>query len=445
MRRSLQGRWRKTMSVLKRLALVTAVLLVLAAIATRLSYRSEANDMDAALLTPAAESATDRTIRDAQARVTALPDNAGALDQLAYAYLQRARETADSTFYGSAEGLFQKSLSLRSDDQAALIGLSSVSLSRHDFAKARDFAQRAVDSGPETPAAFGALGDAQMELGQYDEAVVSYQQMVNLRPDLNSYVRVSYAREIHGNIGGAVQAMQLAVEAAGPTGENAAWVRMQLGNLYFNSGRLADADAQYTHSLQAFPGYVHAIAGRARVAAANGNFGRAEDLYDRAVKRMPVVQYVVALGDVYQLDGKPEEARRQYDLVGAISQLAQANGVNTDLEIALFDADHDLNSTDAVRQAQAVYEAAPSIPSADVLAWALFKSGDATSARKYIEEALRVGTKDAAIHYHAGLIYKALGNTDAARSDLEKANAVNPHFSPLQAPIAQQALAELGG
>ena len=433
------------MSMTTRLALVTAVLLVLAAVAIRLSYRGEANDTDAALLTPAVESATDRTIRDAQARVTALPDNAGVLDQLAYAYLQKARETADSSLYTSAERLFQKSLSIQPGGQAAIVGLSSVSLSRHDFARARDFAEQALDVGPATPAAFGALGDAQMELGQYDDAVVSYQRMVDLRPDLNSYVRVSYAREIHGDIAGAVQAMQLAVEAAGPKGENAAWVRMQLGNLYLNGGRLDEADAEYTQSLEAFPGYVHAIAGRARVAAAHGDYGRAEDLYDRAVTRMPIVQYVVALGDVYQLDGKLDDAQRQYDLVRAIAQLAQANGVNTDLEIALFDADHDLNPADAVRQAKAVYDAAPSIPSADVLAWALFKSGDPAAAQKYIDEALRLGTKDAAIHYHAGLIEKALGNTDAARSDLQTAIAINPNFSPLQAPIAQQALTDLGG
>ena len=433
------------MSNLTRLAIATALMLVLGAVAIRLSYRGAGNDAEAALLTPAAGSTTDQAIKDLQQRLTVLTNDPDTLDQLGFAYLQKVRETGDSSLFSSAENTFHESLAQRAGGQDALVGLSSVALSRHDFAGALDLAQQAVDAGPAMPDAYGALGDAQMELGRYDDAVRSFQTMVNLRPDLSSYVRVSYAREVHGDIDGAIAAMKLAVEAGGIKGENVAWTHFQLGNLYFNRGDIDGADQQYVASLEAFPGYVHGVAGRARVAAARGDYGTAEGLYQQAVNRMPIVQYVVALGDVYTADGKRDEAKHQYDLVGAINQLYKSNGVNTDLEIALFYADHDRNLDEAVSQAQSVYSSSPSIPSADVLAWSLYKSGDLAGAEGHIQEALRLGSKDASIHYHAGMIYKALGDNDHARQELKTALSLNPNFSPLQAPIAQRALSELGG
>jgi tetratricopeptide (TPR) repeat protein len=433
------------MSKLSRLAIVTAVLLVLAAVTAAMTYRGDASDNEDALLTRATQTATDRLISEAQTRVTSLPGQADPLDALAYAYLQKARETADSSLYTKAEKLFGESLQVRPQGQAAIVGLSSVSLARHDFAKALDYAKQALSAGTATPAVYGAMGDAQMELGQYSEAVASFQRMVDFRPDGDSYVRVSYAREIAGDTEGAIEAMKLAVEAAGPHGETAAWVRMQLGNLYFNSGHVDEAEAQYIASLEAFPGYVHAIAGRARVAAAKGDLGRAEELYETATTRIPVVQYIAALGDVYTADGRPEDAAREYGLVEAIAGLQRSNGVNTDLELAVYYADHGVNIDEAVTQARAVHDAAPSVPAADALGWSLYKSGDAAAARPFADEALRFATQDASLYYHAGMIEKALGNTEAARADLQKALEINPHFSPLQASIAEQALAEVGG
>ncbi len=431
------------MSNLQKFAWATAALLVFAGATALLSYRSDSGDASAPT-SVVQTSQTDITIRNLQTRLQTLPEDTASLDQLGFAYLQKARETADPSLYTSAEGVFGESLSLEPGGQQALIGLSSVQLARHDFAGAHDLAEQALTSGSATPTVYGALGDALMELGRYDEAVAAYQQMVDLRPDLDSYVRVSYAREIHGETDGAIEAMQLAVTASGTKGENAAWVRMQLGNLYFNQGDLDQAAQQYADSLAAFPGYVHALAAQGRVAAARGDYGDAAAFYEQAVARIPVVQYVVALGDAYEADGKPEDAQRQYELVNAITELNKANGVNTDLEIALYNADHDRNLDAAVSQAQAAYESAPSIPSADALAWALFKSGDSAGAREYIDEALRLGTRDASIHYHAGMIYNALGDEAAARDHLQTALDINPHFSLIGAPIAQQTLEDLG-
>lgn len=60
--------------------------------------------------------------------------------------------------------------------------------------------------------------------------------MINIRPDLGSYSRVSYVRELKGDIQGAIDAMKSAVTAGSPVTENTAWCRIQLGNLFYNKG-----------------------------------------------------------------------------------------------------------------------------------------------------------------------------------------------------------------
>jgi len=188
---------------------------------------------------------------------------------------------------------------------------------------------------------------------------------------------------------------------------------------------------------------VHGLAGLARVLAARGDQEGAIALYRRVVQRFPVPEYVVALGDVYRAAGRPDEAARQYDLVDAINRLYQANGVNTDLEMALFFADHNLRLDEALRQAQAEYQRRPSVQAADVLAWALYKSGRYQDALKYSREALRLGSQDPLMLFHAGMIHHRLGNSERAREYLERVDEINPAFSVLYAETAAETLQQL--
>ena len=315
---------------------------------------------------------------------------------------------------------------------------------RHDFTQALTFAQQARDLDAEDPDANGALGDALIELGRYDEALAAFQVMLDTRPDLNAYVRVAYARELHGDLEGAIEAMRLALEASRPTGETAAWVRSQLGNLYFNRGEFASAGEQYEASLSAFPGYIHALAGLARVAAANKDYDQAIKLYSDVVSRQPVLEHVAALGDVYDAAGREDDAQRQYELAAAIDSLYRANGINTDVEMALFLADHDLSLDEALAQAHAAYEAQPgSIRTADVLSWALYKSAHYDEAAVHSKEALGLGTQDPLLLFHAGMISHELGDDDEAREYLSRALDANPRFSVLYADEAAGVLAEL--
>jgi tetratricopeptide (TPR) repeat protein len=158
---------------------------------------------------------------------------------------------------------------------------------------------------------------------------------------------------------------------------------------------------------------------------------------------MPLPEFVIALGDVYTVAGQPDAANEQYALVDAMTQLYTNNGVDTDVEMALFRADHDRDLGQGLEQARAGYEQRPSIKAADVLAWTLYKTGNFTEARTYSQEALKLGTKDALMLFHAGMIESALGNRIAATEYLESALRINPFFSVRYVPVALSTLSQM--
>jgi tetratricopeptide (TPR) repeat protein len=286
------------------------------------------------------------------------------------------------------------------------------------------------------------MADAQVELGRYDEAVQTVQKMVNLRPDLNSYSRVSYMRELYGDVDGALEAMRAAVQAGRPGSEQWLWTLTHVGHLYMNRGDLAQAETVYAQVLAARPDYPYALAGRARVLAAQGHSAQAIALYTQLIDRLPLPEFVIALGELYEAGGQLEPARQQYELVEVMQELNAAAGMNVDLEMALFSASHGADPAAAVEQARAAYAQRPTLFAADTLAWALYRTGDYAEAWRYSQEALRLGTRDALLHFHAGMIAQKRGDAASAHTHLQAAVQINPHLSPLYAPIAQQALRE---
>ena len=156
---------------------------------------------------------------------------------------------------------------------------------------------------------------------------------------------------------------------------------------------------------------------------------------------MPTPQYVTELGDLYRVSGQPGRAAAQAKLLGVEEQLFRANGVNIDLEISLFSADHHGDLTRGLRAAQDEYKRRKSVFVADALAWQLHVNGRDAEALTHADEALRLGTRSALFHFHRGMMELSLGHTDAARADLQQALAINPHFSLLHVPEARAALA----
>jgi tetratricopeptide (TPR) repeat protein len=385
---------------------------------------------------------TDSQIETLQARLRQNPDDQRAYVLLSAVYLQKVREAGDPTYYGKTEEALRRALDLRPDDFAAMTQMGALALARHQFREALDWGEKARAISPGTAMIYGVIGDAQVELGQYGAALETFQTMVDLRPNLSSYSRASYMRELHGDVAGAIEAMQRAVQAGGPNAENTNWTRVQLGHLYFNSGKLAEAEAQYNQALASYPGYVHAIAGLARVHAARGEYDEAIKLYTDATSRMPLPEYVIALGDVYEASGHSQKAQQQYDLVRVMERLYAANGVDTDLEMALFEANHGQGQQidEALTLARRALEKRPTVYAKDVLAWTLFQDQQYAVAADMSRQALQLGTRDALLYFHAGMIALKLGDETQARDYLERALSINPHFSILYAEQAQRTL-----
>lgn len=390
-----------------------------------------------------ASSSTDELAEQLQQGLKAAPQDWRAYSLLGVVYLQRARETGDPSYYSKAEGVLQRALELEPSDYTAISAQGALALARHQFSSAMEWGQSAIELNPNKTYAYGVVADAQVELGQYEQAAQTLQTMVDLRPDLSSYARISYLRELYGDTEGALDMMQRAVGSGGTNLENRAWTITQLANLYFNVGRLDQAELEYRRALEILPGYMYGLAGLGRVRAAQGRIDEAISLYEKATAVIPLPEFVIALGDLYDRAGKPEQAQKQYDLVRTIQQLYQANGVNLDMELALFNADHDVNPAATVTQARAAFVRHPSIHGADVLAWALYKAGDYQKAEGYAQQALHLGTKDALKLFHAGMIAYRLGQRDRARDYLTQALTINPHFSILYADQAQSTLEEL--
>ena len=335
------------------------------------------------------------------------PGNAAANALLGQAYLQRARESGDPGYYTKAEILFERALKTRPQSIDAMIGKASLLMARHDFREAKDVAMKALQMNPDVVATYGVLTDAQVELGEYDAAIQSLQAMVQKKPNLSSYSRVSYIRELNGDIDGAIVAMKMAIDSGAPNAENTAWCMVQLGNLYLNNHQVEQAAGAYELALSRFPGYAHAFAGLARVAEARGNLADAIEQYRRAMDRIPLAEFAMSLARVYMQAGMADEAKAQTDLVDAIQKLYEANGVSMDIEMAVFNADRGRNLEQALSVARAEWHSRKSVRVADAYAWTLYRAGRYAEAREMMPQALRLGTRDPLFLRHAEAIAQA--------------------------------------
>jgi len=382
------------------------------------------------------------TLRDeGGARALPVVADSASLTSLGLAYQQRARETADASYLTRSEEALTRAQRLGPPDATIVGGLASLELARHDFARALVLARQARALAPDAARPFALLGDALVELGRYREAFAAFDELAARKPGLTAYSRIAYARELLGDRAGAREAMTLALDSASGRGEPTAWTRIELGRLAFGEGRLALARRHFRAALAAFPGYPYAFEALARVAAAEGDLRLAAALARRAAEAVPLPLFVGTLGDVERARGHLAAANGQYALVGAIGRLLRANGVRTDLELALFDLDHGRRLRAALAQAVRAHRARPSVQSEDVLAWALYRNGRCTEALAHSRRALRLGTRDATFAFHRGMIERCLGRGSAAKRWLRSALELNPHFSLVWAPVARRYVA----
>ena len=387
-------------------------------------------------------SATAAEIVRLQALVLADPADADAERDLGFALAQRVRETADPSLYGPAMDAFQAALRLDPDDAVALVGVAGIQLGKHAFADALETAAAALRLSPSLVAAHAAKVDALVELGRYDDADAAAGIMLGLRADLSTLARSSYLAELHGHLPAALAAMRQAAASPGLAPENSAYVQALLGNLLVASGDPAAAAAAYGTALDLVPDHPPSLLGQGRLAVGAGRLEEAIDRFARAAAVVPLPEYVIALGDAQAAAGRSADAARSYDLARAEIQLFKAAGVVVDVDLALLEADHG-DPVAALGYAMTAVRATPTVRAADAVAWALHRLGRDRDALSDVQAALRLGSIDPVIRYHAGAIEAALGDVKAARRDLIRALETDPGFSAAGAAEARRILASL--
>jgi tetratricopeptide (TPR) repeat protein len=353
-------------------------------------------------------------------------------------YQQRTADTGDPSHYVPAARALREALRLEPRNLLATIALGTLELSRHRFSEALVLGRRAVDLSPTTARGYGIVGDALLELGRYGEAFETFDRMTALKPSLSSYARISYARELAGDVTGAAEAMRLARDAAAGSPDDQAWASVQLGKLYASHGRVADAVREYRAGLALSPGYADSYDALARVEAGRGRLGRAIQFERRALERLPHPDHFFTLGDFYAAAGNDRAAERAYAAARAAFRHEARAGARVELELALFLTDRGLELRRALSLAREAWRARPSIDGEGVLAWALARNGRCGEALDHSRRALRLGTRDAVKFFHRGMIERCLGDREKARSWFRRALRLDPHFSVLWTPVARK-------
>ena len=393
----------------------------------------------------AAELAKGFSAGDTQAEVAGLqaelrlnPHDVKALGTLGLAYQQRVRETGDPTYYTKADGILHRALALAPRDLIATAGLGQLALSRHQFRHALAIGRRARAISPTTAGVYGIIGDAEVELGRYRDAFRAFDRMAAIKPDVASYARVSYARELRGDVTGAERAMELAGSSAVGEREPSSWTHVQLGLLYLGHSHPGLALRELRLALALDPSYYVALDGMAQVQASLGHLRTALAYERQAVDRVPLPAQVGLLGDLYRAVGNRSAASREYALIDVIERLLAANGVRNDLDVALFDVDHGMRLAHALVLARKGYAERPSVVGDDVLGWALARNGRCTAALPWSQRSLRLGTRDAVKYFHRGMIERCLGHDADAGVWFRRALTLNPRFSVVWAPVARR-------
>jgi tetratricopeptide (TPR) repeat protein len=408
----------------------------------------------ASLMTPA-PTGNAYVIHTAQAIVTRNPRDAAAYAGLGEAYFQRARETGDVSDYQLAEESLSKSLDLVSADfsaDTALGTMAEVCMGEHRFADALNYSLKALSLGTGDVSPFAIVGDAYADMGEYDKAAAAYGRLTPRDMTLSpraAYARdsrLSYLKFVAGDTTAAISMMKTAVtegvEAQLPS-ENLAWLYFELGEFELQSGDFASADAAYLAALNTHPGDYRALAALAKLRANNGRYAEAIELYQKAIAVVPMPIFIAELGDLYAKTGDQANAQKQYAQVEYIGLLGHINQVLHNRDLALFYADHDMKLTEALDLAQKELEVRHDVYTWDALAWALYKNGKLAEAAKASEKAMRFGTRDSLLLFHAGMIAEGQGQQEQARTDLKQALQINPHFHLVYASAAKQKLAAI--
>ncbi len=367
------------------------------------------------------------------AKMEANPDDHKSAIALVNTYILEGRASGNIAYYDKAAmSVVEKILKKDEKNYEAICLKALIELSQHHFVEGLATANIAVQLNPNSAFAYGLLVDANIEMGNYTAALDAADKMVSARPDLRSYSRIAYLREIHGDIPGAIDAMKTAVASGVPAEESTEWCRSQLGKLYENMGQIDLALLQYRLSVAARPGYPNALRGLARIAAFKNQQDSAIFYTENASQFSNDIGIKQALAEVYKTSDPEKAETMMKEVIEEMTEMSRqaiedpTAGHYSDRELAYAFLQND-NSKKALEHALAEYNRRPlNIDVNETVAWVYYKADDAGKAIPFIERATITKSRNPSLLCIAGLIFAKNGDTKKGRTFLYAGLANNP-------------------
>ncbi len=394
----------------------------------------------------AAQKSAGEQIRYYQAKLVKDPTHWPSWAGLGVAYLMKERESYDFAYLGKAEKALKRSLELQ-PNYDALHYLAAVYVAQHRFAEAIKYGVETVKTLPSDTQSFVFLSDAYLAIGDYDQEADVVQRMFAIKADFYTLSHSARLRFLRGDTEGAIEEMQKALTMAAQDELSQAlthWSRVQLGSYYFSRGDLAAAERAYQQALSGSPDYAPGLEHLAELRVAQQNRPAAIELYERLLSRRQNPAWQSALADIYEQSGDIARARtlRRQAIAGYRRSIRQGR-IDYYRHLALLYLEDRLHRTEALALAEQDLKVRHDVYAYDTLAWAQYKNARYQQAAATIQRALRTGTQDAQLFYHAGMIFVRTGNTNKAREYLERALKTNPYFNPTETETARLTLKQI--
>jgi tetratricopeptide (TPR) repeat protein len=388
----------------------------------------------------------DRTINDLERQITAIPTSSG-LDLLARMQLSRGRITGDADSYAKAQAAVERSLAIAPRNIEGRSLDTEIRYTNHDFSGARIRSAAIVKDAPNEIGALAVRGDAERELGDYTAARATLRELKKVAPGSSSViVRQARMEFLTGNPAKATALAERAEAVAqnsGLLGATLAFYPSFRGQVAFDQGDYKAAVKHFQRALTIAEDDRAATLGLGRALAASGKTDKAIVLVRELTDRFPDPVALGVLGDMLASVGDEKGANDAYALVEAVADLATENKQIYNRELALFYANHDRELDHSLELAKAEIADRKDVYGYDALAWAEFKNGHRAEAQKAIDTALALGTPDARLHFHAGMIASARRDVMAAKTHLKTALAISPQFDVLGASVARAELKKI--
>ncbi|MGA2588802.1 MAG: tetratricopeptide repeat protein [Bryobacteraceae bacterium] len=372
-------------------------------------------------------SPAEQSIAEAKKAIAEKPAQYTSHNLLATALVRRAQETSEAGFYAQAEEAVKKSLELAPDNFDTEKIQVSILLGEHEYTAALEAAKKLNKRVPDDVMVYGLLTDANVELGNYNDAENAAQWMLNLRPgNLPALIRAAHLRELFGDAEGAYELMDMAYQSTAPTetGDRAA-ILTQMGHLRFASGNTEVAEKFFQQALTSFPGYYSALENLAQVRIAQKRYEEAVVLLQQRYRAAPHAGNCYDLAEALQLAGRDAEAQKAFAEFETRALLESSRSQNSNRELVFYYVDRAHQPAKALKVAQQEHAWRHDVYTLDAYAWALHVKGRDAEARKQIETALAVGIRDAKLFRHAGEIVLKSGDLAAAERYLKQAAELN--------------------